>query len=120
MTLRPKRLCLAWWAPLKPRGHVVVDHDGVEPNLGPHLGSEMCDDIPDRYGRIAGIECIRGLLRRTELPLNFRQQASSNINLKLELCCLKLALMCLSRQREQPVLCGTPTMVDNRRISPNS
>lgn len=68
MKLKP--LCLAWWAPLKPLGRAVVDRDGVEPNWGPHLESEMCDDILGRDGRIAGIVCTRGLIRHTGLPLN--------------------------------------------------
>lgn len=29
----------------------------------------------------------------------------------------RLTLMCLSRHRAQPVLCGTPTMVDSTQIN---
>lgn len=56
MLSAPLRLCdsfSVWWS------------DVVVPGWGLHLGTGMCDDIPDRCGHIFGIANIRGLPRRT-------------------------------------------------------
>lgn len=109
-----------------PRGRAVVGCDGVEPDWGLHLENEMCDGIQDKCGRIAGIECIQGLLHRTGLTLKCQHERfklfvgavavtsdDNDHNDNQDDPSVKLTLICLSRQREQPVLCGTPTMVVN-------